>query len=173
MVRRALMPVVLVALAGCGGSPDVPDERPRPDRPVTFGELRSPDARSQLVSAGEAGAWRCPTPGRVQLSISAEGEATLIGDRPLALVARSRTLVNRACDRDRGGSARETRTGTLGGRIGASTLRCRAPAIVLVELRDGDLTVRAAGDERFLARAAVRPDQIGVAGYWGAGCAPV
>jgi hypothetical protein len=172
MVRRVLMPVVLAALAGCGGSPDAPDERPRPDRPPTFGELRSPDARSPLVSTGE-GAWRCPTPGRVQLSISAEGEATLIGDRPLAVVTRSRTLVNRECDRDSGAAAGETRTGTLGGRIGASTLRCRAPAIVLVELRGGDLSVRTAGGARFLARAAVRPDRIGVAGYWGAGCAPV
>jgi len=165
------VPAVLLALAGCGGSPDAPEERPRPDRPVTFGELRSPDARSPLVPAGD-GAWRCPTLGRLQLSISADGEATLIGDRPLAVVARSRTLVNRACDRD-GGAVAGTRAGTRGGRFGASTLRCEAPAVVRVELRAGDLTVRAGGDARFLARAAVRPDRIGVAGYWGAGCAPV
>ena len=170
MVRRAVLPVVLAGLAGCGGSPDVPDERPAPDRRVTFSELRSPDARSPLVPAGD-GAWRCPTPGRIQLSISADGEATLIGDRPLAVVARSRTLVNRACERGPG-APRPTPADTRGGRIGGSTLRCDAPASVLVELRDGDLTVRAR-DLRFLARAAVGPDRLGVAGYWGAGCAPV
>jgi hypothetical protein len=172
MVRRALVPVVLAALAGCGGSPDVPDEPPRPDRPVTFAELRSPDARSPLISARDGGAWHCPTPGRLQLSISADGEATLIGDRLLALVAGRRVFINRDCERDRRAPA-GTRAGTLGGRVGASTLRCRAPAVVLVELREGGLIVRAAGGARFLARAAVRPDQIGVAGYWGAGCAPV
>jgi hypothetical protein len=174
MLRRALLPAVLAALvpAGCGGSPDDRDEPPRPDRPVTFAELRSPDARSPLMSVRGGGAWRCPTPGRLQLSITADGEATLIGDRPLALVTRSRTLINRACERH-GRASAGTRSGTLGGRVGASTLRCRAPAFVLVHLRDGDLTVRAGGDARFLVRAAVRTDQIGVAGYWGAGCAPV
>lgn len=169
MLRRALLPAVLAALAGCGGSPDEP---PRPDRPVTFAELRSPDARSPLMSAGGGGAWRCPTPGRVQLSISADGEATLIGDRPLALVTRSRMLINRECERA-GRASTGTRSGTLGGRVGASTLRCRAPALLLVHLRDGDLTVRTVGGARFLLRAAVRADQIGAAGYWGAGCAPV
>ena len=122
------------------------------------------------MAAGD-GAWRCPTAGRLQLSISADGEATLIGDLPLALVARSRTLVNRACDRD-DRAASPARVDVRGGRFGAATIRCRAPAVVLVELRGGDLTVRSAG-ARFLARAAVRPDRIGVAGYWGAGCGPV
>jgi len=172
MVRSALVPAVLVALAGCGGgSPDVPDERPAPDRPVVLGEVRSPDARSPLVRAGD-GTWRCPTLGRIQLSISTDGEATLIGDRALALVARTSTLVNRACERA-DAPAVPTRAGTRGGRLGASTLRCRAPAVVLVDLRGGDLTVRAGADARFLVRAAVRPDRIGVAGYWGAGCGPV
>jgi hypothetical protein len=172
MVRSALVPAVVVALAGCGGggSPDVPDERPAPDRRVVLGEVRSPDARSPLVRAGE-GTWRCPTPGRIQLSISADGEATLIGDRALALVARATTLVNRACEQA-DAPAVETRAGTRGGRLGASTLRCRAPAVVVVELRGGDLTVRTR-DARFLVRAAVRADRIGVAGYWGAGCGPV
>jgi hypothetical protein len=172
MVRSALVPAVLVVLAGCGGgSPDVPDERPAPDRRVVRGEVRSPDARSPLVPARED-TWRCPTPGRIQLSISADGEATLIGDRALALVARASTLVNRACERA-DAPAVLTRVGTRGGRVGASTLRCaRAPAVVLVDLRGGDLTVRT-GDARLLVQAAVRPDRIGVAGYWGAGCAPV
>ena len=161
----------MFAAAGCGGSHDVPDEPPHPDRPPGFAELRSPDARSPLIAAGE-GAWRCPTAGRLQLSISDDGDATLIGELPLALVARSRTLVNRACDRDDGVPAR-ARAGLRGGRFGAATIRCRAPAVVIVELRGGNLTVHTAGDARFLARAAVRPVRIGVAVYWGAGCAPV
>jgi hypothetical protein len=168
-VRRAVVPAVVLALAGCGGSPDVPDERPPPERQVVFGELRSPDARSPLVPA-RGGAWRCPTPGRIELSISEDGDATLTGDRPLALVARSLTLVNRACERAAGPPARR-RADPRGGRIGASTLLCEAPYVVLVDLRGGDLTVRA-GDLRFLARAAVGPDRLGVAGYWGVGCAP-
>jgi hypothetical protein len=175
MVRSALVAAVLVMLAGCGGSADVPEETPAPrvpDRRVVLGEVRSPDARSPLVPARE-GVWRCPTPGRIQLSISADGEATLIGDRALALVARASALVNRACERVHGPAVRTRAASTRGGRFGASTLRCRAPAEILVDLRGGELTVRADGGARFLAHAAVRPDRIGVAGYWGAGCAPV
>jgi hypothetical protein len=54
--------------------------------------------------------------------------------------------------------------------VGATLLRCDAPGAVLVDFADGDLTVRTR-DGRFLAGAAVRPDLLGVAAYWAAGCA--
>ena len=169
MGRSAVVPVVLVALAGCGGSPDVPDERPAPDRQMAFAELRSPDARSPFVPA-RGGAWRCPTAGRIVLAISADGDATLsIGGMPLASVAPSRALVNRACERD-SGSVR-TPSSARGGLLGASVVRCRAPSTVVVDFRGGDVTVRADGRGRLLARAEVSPDRIGVAAYWGDGCA--
>jgi hypothetical protein len=169
MVRRALVPVAVLALAGCGGSPDVADERPSPERRVAVGELRSPDARSPFVTAGR-GAWRCPTTGQIVLAISTEGEATLgIGEALLASVAPTRALVNRRCERVPAAGARAP-AATRGGRLGAIVVRCRAPGAVVVDFRGGDVTVRAGG--RFLARAAVRTDRIGVAGYWGAGCTP-
>lgn len=139
---------------------------------MTFGELRSPDARSPFVNAGES-AWRCPTSGRIVLAIGADGDATLsVGDALLASVAPTRALVNRVCDRERGGGGVRARSGVRGGGLGATVVRCRAPGVVLVDFRGGDVTVHAAAGGRFLAAAAVRPDRIGVAGYWGDGCAP-
>jgi hypothetical protein len=133
MVRRALVPAVLVVLAGCGGgSGDPPEQRPAPERRVLVRELRSPDARSPFVTAGD-GAWRCRSHGRVQLAVSAAGEVSVA--TPVMV-------------------------------------RCRAPGTVVVEFRGGDVTVRADSSGRLLARAAVSSDRIGVAGYWGAGCAP-
>jgi hypothetical protein len=41
-----------------------------------------------------------------------------------------------------------------------------------VDFHGGDVIVRSRADGRFLARAAVRADGIGVAGYWGEGCMP-
>ena len=172
MVRRALVPVAVLALAGCGGSHDVPDERPSPDRRVAVGELRSPDARSPFVTAGD-GAWRCPTGGQIVLAISVDGMATLsIGESLLASVAPSRALVNRRCERSPVAGACAP-AGTRGGRLGATVVRCRAPGTVVVDFRDGDVTVRADAGGRLLARGEVSSDRIGVAVYWGAGCAPV
>ena len=168
-----MVPVAVLALAGCGGSRDVPDERPSPDRRVAVGELRSPDARSPFVTAG-GGAWRCPTGGQIVLAVSAEGMATLsIEGSLLASVAPSRALVNRRCERSPVARARaRAPAGMLGGRLGATVVRCRAPGAVVVDFHGVDVSVRSQGGARFLARAAVRADGIGVAGYWGEGCVP-
>jgi hypothetical protein len=42
---------------------------------------------------------------------------------------------------------------------------------VLVDLRNGDLTVLRGGAARFLAGAAVSRDHLEVATYWSRGCA--
>ena len=169
MRRAGLLAVALVA--GCGGTPDAPEEpRPGPRPPERFGfapDLRTADARSPFVPAGD-GAWRCATDGSLQLAVSDQGEvAASIGGRTLASVSSARALVNRACERIEpraGGGARAAR-----GRLGASVLRCRVPPVVVVDFAGGDVTVRAQGG-RFLAAAAVRPDRVGVAAYWGEGC---
>ena len=170
MLRVALAAVLALGLAGCGGSPDTPDERrPGPRGELGFAaDLRSADARSPFVPAG-SGAWRCATDGSLQLAISEQGEvAASIGGRTLASVSSARALINRACDR----AARRGRG--LGrpprGRLGASVLRCSVPPVVVVDFAGGDVTVRAPGG-RFLAAAAVRADRVGVAAYWGAACA--
>jgi hypothetical protein len=169
MVRRALVPAVLVALAGCGGgSADPPDERPTPERRL-LRELRSPDARSPFVTA-DGGAWRCRTGGRLQLAVSADGEVSVATPvMVLASVAPTRALVNRACSRAGGGARSDDASS---GRVGALVVRCRVPEIVVVDLAGGDVIVRAARG-RYVAGASVPGDRIGVAGYWGDGCAPV
>ena len=58
------------------------------------------------------------------------------------------------------------------GRVGAGVLRCSVPPVVIVDFGGGDVTVRAPGG-RLLAAAAVRADRVGVAAYWGDGCAAV
>ena len=168
MRRAGLLAVALIA--GCGGgAPDVPDE-PRPDPPHRLGfapDLRTADARSPFIRAGD-GAWRCATDGSLQLAISDQGEvAASIGGRMLASVSSAPALINRDCDRtaSRGGLERPPR-----GRLGASVLRCSVPRVVVVDFAGGDVTVRAPGG-RFLAAAAVRSDRVGVAAYWGDGCA--
>jgi hypothetical protein len=174
MVRSALVPAVLVTLAGCGGGSHPPyvQPGPAPERRVESRELRSPDARSPFVTAG-GGAWRCPSEERIQLAISADGEVSLSSpEMVLASVAPTRAVVNRACDRAAGAGGGAARTGARSGRVGASIVRCDVPPVVLVDFAAGDVTVRAAGG-RYVAGAAVRAGQIGVAGYWGAGCAPV
>ncbi len=169
MRRAGLLAVALIA--GCGGTPDAPEERRAgpgpPDRLGFAADLRTADARSPFVPAGD-GAWRCATDGRLQLAVSDQGEvAASIGGRTLASVSSARALVNRACDqtapRD-GGGVRAAR-----GRLGASVLHCTVPPVV-VDFAGGDVTVRAPGG-RFLAAAAVRPDRVGVATYWGEDCA--
>jgi hypothetical protein len=169
MLRRALVPAVLVVLAGCGGgSGDPPDERPAPERRL-LRELRSPDARSPFVTA-HGGAWRCRTGGRIQLAVSADGEVSVATPvMVLASVAPARALVNRACSRvRRGGRSGEA----TAGRVGAVVVRCRAPELVVVDLAGGDVTVRA-DRGGYLVGASLPADRIGVAGYWGRGCAPV
>jgi hypothetical protein len=169
MTRRALVPALLVALAGCGGgSADPPEERPAPERRL-LRELRSPDARSPFVIADGA-AWRCRTSGRLQLAVSAEGEVSVASPvMVLASVAPTRALVNRACSRA-GRGARPDEASN--GRVGALIVRCRTPEIVVVDFAGGDVIVRASGG-RYVAGASVPSDRIGVAGYWGDGCAPV
>ena len=170
----ALVPVVLATLAGCGGSPEPPDATPgpAPERRVVSGEVRSPDARSPFVTAGE-GAWRCPSDERIQLALSAGGEVSL-SSPAMVLASRgrpTRALVNRACDRAEAARG-AARTAARSGRVGSIIVRCDVPPVVLVDFGGGDLTVRTAGG-RYVAGAAVRADRIGVAGYWGAGCAPL
>src|SRR5215207_2808505 len=126
MVRRAIALSLLTGAAGCGG-PGY--ERPQPvERSAAdvAGHIRSPDTRAleagvPLVSA--AGRWRCATAGSIELRIGSGAEATLSsGGRPLALVSDGRALVNRECDRDRGGALP-----SIGRRRvahGSSLLRC-------------------------------------------------
>jgi hypothetical protein len=167
MPRPAAALPLLLALAGCGGSPDRPPAPP-PAGGTRIVDLRSADARSPLVAA-RGGTWRCATDGRIQLAISAEGEATLtIDGRLLASVAPTRSVVHRVCDRVRapaGGGSDGARV-----RIGGALIRCDVPGDVLVGFDAGDLTVRAPGG-RFVAAAAISADRVGVAAYLGAGCA--
>jgi hypothetical protein len=164
------VPAVLAGLAGCGGSPDPPDEPPRLERRAVSGGLRSPDARSPFTTAGD-GVWRCPTARRIQLDISAGGEVSLsTPGMVLASVAPTRALVNRACEAGRRLAGPRAASAARRGRVGATVVRCDARRTVLVDFGDGDVTVHTTGG-RFLAAAAVRPDRIGVAGYWGVGCA--
>jgi len=175
LVRRAIALSLLTGAAGCGGSgqePPQPVERSTAD---VAGDIRSPDARSleagvPLVSA--TGRWRCATAGSIELRIGSGAEAALSsGGRPLALVSDGRALVNRECDRGRGGALPSIGTPRVAD--GSSLLRCESPPFVLVGFDDGDLTVRDAEGGRFLAGAAVSYDHLAVAGYWTAGCAPL
>jgi hypothetical protein len=171
MRGAGLLAVALIA--GCGGTPDAPDERragPRPPDRLGFApDLRTADARSPFVPAGDE-AWRCATDGNLQLAVSDQGEvAASLGGRTVASVSSARALVNRACDRT---EPRELVGGRAArGRVGASVLHCSVPPVVVVDFAGGDVTVRAPGG-RFLAAAAVRGDRVGVAVYWGAGCRP-
>ena len=103
------------------------------------------------------------------LRVSPEGLASLfMRGRLLAAVAPSRSLVNRACFVERG-----TRLPTFRAAhsvAGASHLRCEVPETVLVDLRDGDLIVRAPGGARFLLGAAVSDEHLVAAGHWSTDC---
>src|SRR5690242_513591 len=142
MRRAALLAVVVVAGCGGGGPSPAPvsSPAPAPDRGLGFApDLRTADARSPLVPAGD-GAWRCPTEGSLQLAVSAQGEvAASVPGRMLASVSATRALVNRACDRldQRGGA----RSGRRHGRVGAGIVRCRVPAVVIVDFAGGDVAV--------------------------------
>jgi hypothetical protein len=167
MLRLVAAAVPLLALAGCGGSPGPPPAPPQAGA-ARIVDLRSADARSPLLAA-HAGTWRCATDGRIQLAISAEGEATLtIDGRLLASVAPTRSVVHRVCDRVRVAPGEGSAGAQV--RIGGVVIRCDVPGDVLVGFDHGDLTVRSAAG-RFVAGAAIRPDRVGVAGYLGGGCA--
>jgi hypothetical protein len=163
--------VPLAGGCGGGGAPDPPEPAPGPpERWIASGELRSPDARSPFVPAGE-GAWSCPTAARVQLALSSDGEVSVsTPGMVLASVAPTRSLVNRACDPARLVAAPRTAGSARRGRVGATLVRCDAPRAVLVDFADGDVTLRYP-DGRFLAAAAIGRSSPGVAGYWAPGCA--
>ena len=172
--RRALVvPWLLgsLALAGCGGSAAPPAATPTvrvAGGGAITGEVRSPDARSPLVRAD--GLWRCETTGRVDLRVSADGLATLsLEGRPLASVAGRRALINRACTSERTRPLPRFRPPRAA--PGPSELRCSVPRLVLVDLSDGDLTVREAVRGRFLLGAAISADHLEAAGYWSTSCA--
>jgi hypothetical protein len=170
-VTRHALVLASVALAGCGGSGeerrDAPERRDGAGRIVT-GEVRTPDARTPLVRGD--GLWRCETTGRVELRISPDGLATLLmRGRLLASVAPKRALVNRACSPQRPERLPPFRAPRAV--AGESHLRCAVPQLVLVDMRDGDLTVRDAGRRRFLLGAAVSDRHLEAAGHWSAACA--
>jgi hypothetical protein len=173
VLRVALSLLASVALAGCGGSDGrragTPADLGATGRVVT-GEVRSPDARTPLVRAD--GLWRCETGGRVELRVSPEGLATLsLGQGLLASVTANGALINRACTSLHPGALPPFRAARAV--AGESRLRCEVPRLVLVDLRYGDLTVRAPGRGRFLLGAAVSPDHLEAAGHWSTGCSRV
>jgi hypothetical protein len=172
MGRVAALTALVLGLAGCGGSPDVPDEpRPGPAPGLRFAaDLRSADARSPLVRV-DGGAWRCETGGRFHLAVSAQGEVALsIDGGVLASFASPRTLINRACEPEVRRRAPRAPGRAAHGRVGASAVTCLAAAVVVIDFRGGDVTVRAPGGA-LLAAAAVRSDRVGVAAYWSERCA--
>lgn len=157
-------------LAGCGGSggeraapPDQGDFRSR----VVMGEVRTPDARSPFVRG--KGLWRCETTGSIDLRVSPDGLASLfVRGRLLASVAPTRALVNRSCSAQP--PTRLPPFRALRAVAGESYVRCTVPQSVLVDLRDGDLTVRATGRGRFLLGAAVSEQHFEPAGHWSVNC---
>ena len=171
MPRLAPWLLASLAVAGCGGSaaeragtPATTDAAGK----VVSGEVRTPDARTPLVRG--SGLWRCETPGRVELRVSPDGLASLsLGGRLLASVSEDRALINRACASERPAALPSFRAPR--GIAGESRLSCRVPRHVLVDLRDGDLTVREPARGSFLLGAAVSPDHLEVAGYWDTDCA--
>jgi hypothetical protein len=170
-VKLHALVLASVALAGCGGSGG--ERRAAPDRGdtgrrVVTGEVRSPDARTPLVRGD--GLWRCETTGTVELRVSPEGLATLlVRGRLLASVAPDRALINRSCRTERAQPLPSFRAPRAV--AGASHLRCAVPELVLVDLRDGDLTVREPRGGRFLLGAAVSEQHLEAAGHWSVDCA--
>jgi hypothetical protein len=168
----------LLLLAGCSGSSGPSrSSGERGGTPATVdatagqvitGEVRTPDARTPLVRGGE-GLWRCETPGRVELRVSPDGLASLsLGGRLLAQVFGDRALINRSCTSEPDAALPPFRAAR--GIDGESALSCRVPRRVLVDLRDGDLTVREPGRGRFLLGAAVSTDHLEAGGFWSASC---
>jgi hypothetical protein len=171
VTRVAACLLASFAPAACGGSDD--RREPAPDRDgatrnVVTGEVRTPDARTPLIRGD--GLWRCETTGRVELRVSRDGVASLsMSGRLLASVAPSRALINRACTSQRPEQLPRFRAPRA--LAGESRLRCAVPPRVLVDLRDGDLTVRETGGGRFLLGAAVSERHLEAAGHWSTSCA--
>src|SRR5918999_2537731 len=172
MRRRAFL-LASGLLAGCGGaSGDGERRQPAPEREerggrFVTGEVRTPDARSPLVQGH--GLWSCETTGRIELRVDREGLASLfMHGRLLASVAPSRSLVNRDCFVEPGKRLPPFRAAHS--IAGESHLRCDVPGTVLVDMRDGDLTVREPGGARFLLGAAVSEQHLEAAGHWSADC---
>ena len=116
------------------------------------------------------GLWRCATTGRIELRVSRDGLASLfVRGRLLASVAPTRALVNRSCTAQR--PERLPPFHAPRAVAGESYLRCTVPRTVLVDMRDGDLTVRETGRGRFLLGAAVSERHFQPTGHWSAGCA--
>jgi hypothetical protein len=84
-------------------------------------------------------------------------------------VAPTRALINRACTPERPAKLPPFRAPRA--LPGESHLRCAVPRLVLVDLRDGDLTVREARRGTFLLGAAVSERHLEAAGHWSASCA--
>ena len=115
------------------------------------------------------GCGSCETNGRLELRVSSDGLASLsLGDGLLASVSADRALINRACTSRHPGPLPPFRAARA--MTGESHVRCTVPRLVLVDLRDGDLTVREPGRGRFLLGAAVSLDHLEVAGLWSTGC---
>jgi hypothetical protein len=165
--RAASCLLASLVVAGCGGSVGERSAPVKSDSAVT-GEVRSPDARTPLVRG--PGLWRCETQGRVELRVSPDGLASLsLGGRLLASVSAGRALINRACLSQRPETLPAFRAAR--GIDGESRLNCRVPERVLVDLRDGDLTVREPRRGRFLLGAAVSLEHLQATGYWSTSCA--
>jgi hypothetical protein len=169
-VRRIALVFASVALAGCGGSGGeraAPPDRADFGSRVVRGEVRTPDARSPFVRG--KGLWRCETTGRIDMRVSADGLASLfVRGRLLASVAQTRTLINRSCAAQRPGRLPSFRASRA--IAGESYVRCAVPQAVLIDMRDGDLTVRATRSGRFLLGAAVSEQHFEPSGHWSVGC---
>jgi hypothetical protein len=170
-VSRCAPLLLAFALAGCGGSggerDTAPDRRDFGSR-IVKGEVRTPDARSPFVRGD--GLWRCETSGSIDLRVSTDGLASLfVRGRLLASVAPARALINRSCSARRPARLPPFRAPRVV--VGESYLRCAVPRVVLVDMRDGDLTVRDPGRGRFLLGAAVAEQHLEPAGHWSVSCA--
>jgi hypothetical protein len=169
-VRRIALVLASVALAGCGGSGG---ERPAPPDRADFGsrvvkgEVRTPDARSPFVHG--KGLWRCETTGRIDMRVSRDGLASLfVRGRLLASVAPTRALISRSCTAQQPERLPPFRAPRAV--AGGSYVRCAVPQTVLIDMRDGDLTVRGTRGGRFLLGAAVSEQHFAPTGHWSVGC---
>ena len=175
MWRRALV-LASVALAGCGGGSGdgergerraAPDRDERPSRFVT-GEVRTPDARTPLVQGH--GLWSCETTGRVELRVEPGRARDAVHARPAARLGGARPARSSTAPASSSAGKRLPPFRAAHSIAGESHLRCDVPGTVLVDMRDGDLTVREPGRARFLLGAAVSDEHLEAAGHWSADC---
>lgn len=168
-MRRIALLLATVALAGCGGSGgerEAPPDRADFGSRVVRGEVRTPDARSPFVRG--RGLWRCETTGSIAMRVSRDGLASLfVRGRLLASVAPTRALINRSCTAQRPERLPPFRAPRAV--AGESHVLCAVPQTVLIDMRDGDLSVRAVHG-RFLLGAAVSEQHFEPAGHWSVSC---